>query len=684
MNYPKRNNFFFQAWATIIPLAAILYLFLSQISPILVSPVNDASISQIFLDYLAYSCSPEPLEQLRYLLAISVVPSIFFIFCFFMHNRGNSSEQTALEYKIWACLAVLAQASLTIFVISMSTHEQLSLKAYFSDAEIKFSSGITLIALFLIVKYRKNLLSWNEQSKIVPISIGIIFSIPWLSTCIFTKDNLGGANFTVASHIHHYTSEILAVMSGKTPMVDYFPQYQSLLSYFLLPYFKFFGFSILSFTSVMAGMSLASLFSVFYVLKVLTNGWWRALILFLPFVAISFYSTFENTPPQPLHAFNYFAMWPLRYFLPCLIFSMLVFCLRSNFRFRFLLLFFLGGIATINNIDHGLPALIGGLVAFLMVILVQMKNRDLAFNLVLQFVVGLVLSFGAIALFNFIRAGSPGDLFNLSFQRIFAVYGFFMLPAPYFGVHWLPYLTFMASLLSGVYLAFTQPNADPTTQLKIALLSYLGIFGPGAMMYYVGRSHPLVLISIFPIWALTVMVLGWIYFEYFTKLKTIKNVYLSIVPMAILLFFYFLFFTQILKMPSLISELKRYQEHDRKNAVIESVEEIKAIIQPKIAKKENVLLLFPYGDLVAQELGVRNVSPYSLVYSIFLKTQILQMMEAAKKYDVAKIALLSPKKSYKNDNPFREWRERFQEYGFRSTFKNEIDGQNFEIWEKGL
>jgi hypothetical protein len=56
--------------------------------------------------------------------------------------------------------------------------------------------------------------------------------------------------------------------------------------------------------------------------------------------------------------------------------------------------------------------------------------------------------------------------------------------------------------------AHVDPGSDDRHRSRLALLAYSAVFGLGAGTYYVGRSHPLVLIALFSAWALCVVVLA--------------------------------------------------------------------------------------------------------------------------------------------------------------------------------
>jgi hypothetical protein len=101
-------------------------------------------------------------------------------------------------------------------------------------------------------------------------------------------------------------------------------------------------------------------------------------------------------------------------------------------------------------------------------------------------------------------AGSlPHFSWLLTFARIFGVDGIGLLPMQAFGMHLVIYLTFVATIVTATVRAVRR---DPHVVLT-GLLAWSGVFGLGTASYFVGRSHPEVLIDLFSIWSLALVLL---------------------------------------------------------------------------------------------------------------------------------------------------------------------------------
>src|SRR5262249_19048914 len=79
---------------------------------------------------------------------------------------------------------------------------------------------------------------------------------------------------------------------------------------------------------------------------------------------------------------------------------------------------------------------------------------------------------------------------------------FQMLPMPACGLHWIIYLTLIGAIGRGLF-------DGRLERVHRGLLLFSGVFGLGALMYFVGRSHHNVLITIFSAWALAFSILIW-------------------------------------------------------------------------------------------------------------------------------------------------------------------------------
>jgi hypothetical protein len=143
---------------------------------------------------------------------------------------------------------------------------------------------------------------------------GIVLCLIYLIPSVFFDSNLSLTSAHVYGHMEHVIGEFAATWSGKTMLVDFFPQYNYLVPYIVSPAFDLFGFTTGSFTLLMSSLSLVGLLIVFTFFvndRQLCPG---AVLLRAVFID-RFYG--QAIAPIIIHnVFNYYAVWPLRFIGP--------------------------------------------------------------------------------------------------------------------------------------------------------------------------------------------------------------------------------------------------------------------------------------------------------------------------------------------------------------------------------
>jgi hypothetical protein len=92
---------------------------------------------------------------------------------------------------------------------------------------------------------------------------------------------------------------------------------------------------------------------------------------------------------------------------------------------------------------------------------------------------------------------------TLEFVRLFGLEGWCMLPMRALGLPLVLFATFTAAVVAAAVRSVSREDDASLT----GSLAWAGMFGLGAGGYFVGRSHPDVLISLFSAWALTLALL---------------------------------------------------------------------------------------------------------------------------------------------------------------------------------
>jgi hypothetical protein len=153
--------------------------------------------------------------------------------------------------------------------------------------------------------------------------------------------------------------EFAAALNGRTPLVDFFSQYQNLLPLLLTPFFKVAGVSVTTFSASMFTLTIVGFMLLYSALCRVCKSAWSALGLFIPCVAVSFLS-YRTAPGGYLAgAFNYYAVGPLRYFGLFLLARLTVWYLEKPSISRLAPISAAALLVALNNLDFGVPSAVG-------------------------------------------------------------------------------------------------------------------------------------------------------------------------------------------------------------------------------------------------------------------------------------------------------------------------------------
>jgi hypothetical protein len=414
-------------------------------------------------------------------------------------------------------------------------------------------------------------------------------------------------------HFPFTYTEFAAVWNGRTPWCDYFPQYAGLIPMLTLPLFKIFGTGMFAYSLGLALLSWLGLFVHYSVFRQVTEKRWWALALFLPFATIGFFPIYWSGWDQ-FNMFNYYAVGPLRYFGPWMVTYFLSKQLAKPSPGRLIAVSVCASGAVLSSLDFGFPAFVGSLAA---VVLHDPRSPKQFFSRGLIFLatfVGVVLSYSCLLYF---RSGIWPDLSQIYvFQLIFAKYGFFMLPMPPTGLHWIFYAIFMSALVSAWSL-----RASTKDRLLRGLLLYSGLFGGGAMFYFVGRSAWQVLVAIFPAVGFALMLLVWNFFR-----KPWRPGALSWIPAGLLIFGY-LACGAFVATPNPYDHLSRIlSSTDPK--ITDDIARTIGELRPHLKKGDPVLLLHRFGYHIANLMEVKDVFPLNHYETLMTYAHLDQVTRA--------------------------------------------------------
>ncbi|MGN6190409.1 MAG: hypothetical protein ACTHOE_16080 [Conexibacter sp.] len=453
------------------------------------------------------------------------------------------------------------------------------------------------------------------------------FLVLWLLTALNLDSSVGNVNRAVFDMLPWSMDETYAILDGLTPLVDFHAQYGQLWPYLVATAMHVAGSGLGVYTGAMATIAGAAMLAVFALLRRVTRSSLAALALFLPFVATSFFV--ESGPLDDRYGpANLFTIFPVRYAGPYLLAWLLARRLDGAWPRRTPLLFLFAGLVALNNPEFGVPAVGATLVACACA-RPPTSPRALA-RLLGGAALGMLGALALVTLLTFVRSGSAPHLGLLfEFARLYAVSGWAMLPMPTLGFHLVVFATFAGALV----LAVVRASAREHDVVMTGMLAWTGAFGIGAGAYYVGRSHPDVLIDLFSAWALAVALLTVVAVRAMARRPSGSP---RVVELAVL-FALGLAVCSIAQTPTPWSQLKRLGDDTpvpafRANALTR-------FLAHETHRGEHVAIYNLAGHRMAYDLGIQNVLPYASTESIVTRHQIAETVRALRAAGGRKIFL---------------------------------------------
>ena len=677
-------------WLASIPTAVVLYAVLTLLAPRLVKPPDLRAVADLFLIASRPWVAPEPLEQARYELAVTLVPIVQLVFTGMIRAYMAAARRKQGALRVCRLGAILAQIILVVFTIDMWVLQTRDEYPYFEPRLLFWVLAISALTARLAVYLLTHGFSGWHRARLVLTRLtlvtprvraltaggaALVMAIVVVLPSLFTSRNAALALEAVNWHLPFTLDEWAAVLNGRSLQVDFFPQYQNLLPYVFVPVFNVINFTITTFMIAMLALSLISIICTYSTLCIVTQNRGLALLLYFTFIGIISYSI--GTPPQVGCLFNYYA-WPMRLVLPSLTMWLTARYLLVPTRPKMLVALLFGSFAAVNNLDFGLPALVGCVGAVLSIAEFRgllPRPRDVM-RVAGVLAVSMLTAMGTLAMLSMVRSGHlPNVGMVVSFQQIFVRYGFFMIPMPMWGIHWLLFITFMGALSTGATAVVSR--ATLSSRVSAGLLIYGAIFGCGVAMYYVGRSSPYSLIIVFWPWALCVLLLLWetSYAGWqFVGRRPLGDGALLVLPWFLLFVHGGLFLSNLVDLPNPIGQIERVSQ--TADLWPTSEDKIVALLRSNTTPGEKVGIVYPYGHLFALRAGVDDVFPFAHLGSMILRDQVRLAAQAFATNGVSKVF----------GSFAGEFQTALEERGFRAAEAVEIRypqvPERFEMWVK--
>jgi len=462
----------------------------------------------------------------------------------------------------------------------------------------------------------------RTATRALALAAALAFVVLWLMAAFNTDTTLARVHEDVWLNAAFWIDEPFAVLNGQAPLVDFHVQYGQLWAYLTAGVLALFGTTFTTYALTMLAGTAGALLAVFATFRRLTANSLLALALFLPFVATSFFM--EEGPSSNRYApVNLFNEFPIRYAGPYVLLWLVVRRLDRASGRSPIPLFLLAGLVAVNNLEFGIPALGASLLA--LAVGEPDRSPGRLARLCGSALAGIAGATLAVAALTLAVSGSLPDFEWLTtFPRLFGGDGFGLLPMPRFGLHLVVYATFAGALAVALAKAVAGREDVPLA----GALAWVGAFGLGAGSYFVGRSHPHVLIDLFSVWALAVGLLAVAAVRAIVRRSTRRP---SLAELLVLAGFG-VTACSIAQTPMPWTQLDRLREAP---PVFPGAEALPALLRQETAtlvhRGEAVAVLIREGHRIAEDVGIRDVAPYANIEAMVSVEQWVETVLALRR-----------------------------------------------------
>lgn len=601
------------AWILLIPCAllmlAVIAVFAEPLGHVLVRPGSDELWPP---GWWQTRGTADPVKHGRFALAL-LAPLVLAAAIL-----AGSRRPLRLRPKAIRALTFAGQAGLlAIVVVGVLGQRTLILSDPMHDLTPIFSVWMLAVAAALtavaaIALRRRRTVAWigglareRPGMRTACLAIATAFAAIWLIEVVSTD-----ALYEDIGMLNWIPNGTYAVLDGRTPLVDAHILYARLLPYPTALVLATFGSTTLAFTLFMALLNLGALLAVYAVFRRIVGSAF-ALALFLPFVA------FSDTDRWMRLA----SIWPMRYggaYLLAWLTARHIDGCRPRHAW---ILFFVGGLVTIDNLDFGLGATLASLVALLCA-RPPRSVHDVG-RLAGAVVGGVLGAAAAVTAFTLVRAGRPPSIEVLfEWPRIFTNLGLLSLPLPRASLHLALYATFVATIaVAAVRLARRAQDV-----LLTSMLAWSGVFGLIAANYYVARSDDLKLIAMFSAWGFAIALLTVVC----VRALTARD-WRTPAPAELLVLFAFALSI------CAIGRVRSPEPHIAQ-IVHSGHSTYRTLAEPFVARYtdrgEKVAIMMAESYRIAYDLGLENISPYESENAVVTRRQMQTLLAAIEREGV--------------------------------------------------
>ncbi len=629
------------AWLLAVPVALVAIALVALLGPPLGQLLHSGANPYDVWSELRWAVVAEPTEQGRFLLAIAAPLLLAAALA------AAARRPIALPPRLAAVAVPLAQVVLlAAIVVCVAVQQRLVYEVpiyqptvshrwrYFTPATLLAAAALTAGAYAVLARpglraRAAAALRETDRRRLVAMLLAVVLTAVWLLHAVNTDSSIMGTSSHEWSPAQFTLDETYAVLDGRTPLVDFTAQYGSLWPYLTAAALALFGQTFLVFSLAMCAITAVSLLAVYALLRRIAGNGVTALLLYLPFLATSLFIVGGTTTSRYTFG-DYFGVFPLRYAGPFLLAWLIVRQLDGAGGGRVRHPWVLGavaGLCVLNNAEFGLAAL-AATVAALVWTAPDRRPRPLA-RLAGRLALGLLAAYALLAVLALVRTGGLPQLGRLlDYGRLYSVGGFGLLHLHrLLGLHLVLYLTYAAAIAVATVRALEHAPNRPLT----GMLAWSGVFGLGSAAYFMGRTHPELLVALFPTWALALALLS---VDALGRLRGRPGLgtLLVLLGMAVTA-------CSLAQLPAPWTQLDRISQEAPSTPLIEGESPLPrfdgAFLPDRSTRGffapahpgEPVAILLTTGHQIAHAFGVEDVSRYTGMYSIVTRERLRTVVD---------------------------------------------------------
>lgn len=572
---------------------------------------------------------PESGERTTFIFSLFYFPtSVFLILKFFGRDLEVRLATSQFRHLVDFGMAFLFVAFFIISILSGSLFPPNSVRdrsaAYELYGEI-LAQQVNFVVFILLSGGIVAL--WNLRSPSIQkalwrfswIICGALVVLVGL-VCIYTmNDRVLGED-----HIHATIFPISQVVTGKTLLVDLTAQY-GLYPHFLEPIFRLIGISVFKITVILSLLVVLSFSLILLVCRRLVQD---PIVLALGFFAMMFFHYFQMKALWLPHLGSLdpgYQYWPARTLFPALFLLLASHYIRKPSLRLYWVLFGVSSIACLWNLDSGLPVF-GTWLGLLLFQAGREFNFRKGGSYLLHAGLSALTTAAIYILFVYIRSGQfPSFANHLTYQKLYYIYGFAMIPMPVFSPwNWIALIYVTGIVFALFHWVRGSKGADSE---KAQLIWILSILGAGLFSYYQGRSHDYNIST--PVYPAFMILIGFL--DSVLRTKFWRSKALLLVTSFVLLWFCLLASALVSESPAFLSAAWPFRQLDSK--VGTSISDVEVpFVRENTVPNEEVLMLSSFSALWHIESHTASVvqDGFFTIHFIEEYERILNVVESKK------------------------------------------------------